>query len=264
MGLLIVNADDLGRDVATTDAVLGCFRAGRITSASAMVWMADSKRAASLALLQNLPVRLHLNLTDPFTGPSVPADVRKRQIKIARHFRHTPLATWICNPRQQKIIERCIEDQLHAFAELYGEPPSAVDGHNHIHTCLNVLLARSLRDVSAMRATFTFLPEEKGFAKRGLRAIANGIMRRRFESTQRFMSLRNADLQIGGNGLASKVAQARLTSVEVMTHPRLPDEYEFLMSTKWQQAIANVQLGTLSDLNSRRRHYPRRWPATSQ
>ena len=49
MGLVIINADVLGLDVATTDAILDCFRADRITSASAMVWMSDSQRAASLA-----------------------------------------------------------------------------------------------------------------------------------------------------------------------------------------------------------------------
>ncbi len=30
MGLLIVNADDLGLDVSTTDSILRCFRAGRV------------------------------------------------------------------------------------------------------------------------------------------------------------------------------------------------------------------------------------------
>ena len=47
--MLIINADDFGRSVAETDAALRCYVAGRITSVSAMVFMADSERSAELA-----------------------------------------------------------------------------------------------------------------------------------------------------------------------------------------------------------------------
>ena len=120
MGLLIVNADDLGLDAGTTDSILRCFRAGRVSSASALVWMSDSGRAAELAREANLPVRLHLNLTEPFTDPSVPADVRDRQASMARHFARRPFAYWICNPLRQSMIEACIRDQMQAFEQLYG------------------------------------------------------------------------------------------------------------------------------------------------
>ena len=48
--MLIINADDFGRSVGETNAALECYIAGRITSVSAMVFMADSERAAELAL----------------------------------------------------------------------------------------------------------------------------------------------------------------------------------------------------------------------
>ena len=44
--MLIINADDWGRSVAETNAALRCYEEARITSASAMVFMADSERAA--------------------------------------------------------------------------------------------------------------------------------------------------------------------------------------------------------------------------
>ncbi|TMP94577.1 MAG: ChbG/HpnK family deacetylase [Verrucomicrobia bacterium] len=46
--MLIINADDWGRSLAETDAALRCYKAGRITSVSAMAFMADSERAAEL------------------------------------------------------------------------------------------------------------------------------------------------------------------------------------------------------------------------
>ena len=66
--MLIINADDFGRSVAETDAALRCYIAGRITSVSAMVFMADSERAAELAKENELDVGLHLNFTERFTG----------------------------------------------------------------------------------------------------------------------------------------------------------------------------------------------------
>ena len=66
--MLIINADDWGRSLAETDAALECYKAGRITSVSAMVFMGDSERAAELAKENKLDVGLHLNFTDRFTA----------------------------------------------------------------------------------------------------------------------------------------------------------------------------------------------------
>ncbi len=219
MGLLIVNADDLGLDVSTTDSILRCFRAGRVSSASALVWMSDSRRAAELAREANLPIRLHLNLTEPFTDPSVPADVRGRQGRMARHFARWPIAYWICNPLRQSTIEACIRDQMHQFDRLYGELPREVDGHQHVHTCLNVLLARSLGNVEAMRATFNLPPDDEGLAKRGVQRAINGAVRLRFESTQWFTYLRKGTSCRSVQDLARIIARAKTESVELMTHP---------------------------------------------
>src|ERR1700742_3119003 len=66
--LLIVNADDLGWNRGATDLTIASFGAGQVTSATALVHMEDSERAATLAREHDLPTGLHLNLSDPFTG----------------------------------------------------------------------------------------------------------------------------------------------------------------------------------------------------
>ena len=76
-GLLIVNADDWGYDRATTDAIERAFEAGRITSATGMVHMADSARAAELANRLGRAIGLHINLTQPFSDPDTPERVRQ-------------------------------------------------------------------------------------------------------------------------------------------------------------------------------------------
>lgn len=57
---LTINADDFGRDRATTDAVIDGFRHGIITCASIMVFGDDAARAARLAKREGLPLGLHV------------------------------------------------------------------------------------------------------------------------------------------------------------------------------------------------------------
>src|SRR2546430_16435757 len=64
--MLIINADDWGRSVAETDAALRCYWGERITSVSAMVFMADSERAAELASANGVEGGFHLNFSEPF------------------------------------------------------------------------------------------------------------------------------------------------------------------------------------------------------
>lgn len=248
MGLLIVNADDLGLDVATTDSILRCFQAGRVSSASALVGMSDSRRAAMLARECNMPVRLHLNLTEPFTDPSVPADVRERQATLVRHFGQSRIAFWICNPLRQAVIEACLRDQLRAFEQLYGEMPRGVDGHQHVHTCLNVLMARPLGDIPAMRATFNLPPDDRTIPRRLARGLINGMVRVRFKSTQRFTYLRKGNAFRSATELAGIAARAQTESVELMTHPGIEDEANLLLSDQWLQVIRSAPIGTLEDL----------------
>src|ERR1035438_7665463 len=47
-GLLIVNADDWGRDHETTERTFECILRGAVSSVSAMVFMGDSERAAGI------------------------------------------------------------------------------------------------------------------------------------------------------------------------------------------------------------------------
>src|SRR5437016_12533100 len=61
-GRLIINADDWGRDAQTTDRTFECFQHRVLSSASGMVFMEDSARAASIATEQDLDIGLHLNL----------------------------------------------------------------------------------------------------------------------------------------------------------------------------------------------------------
>ena len=154
-GLLIVNADDWGASRHTTERIATSFAAGGVSSATAMVYMADSERAAGRALEIGLPTGLHLNLTQAFDGPSVPVRVRETQRHLAARLgklhRRDRL---LLDPRLVAPVRVCVSEQLDCFRSLYGRDPTHLDGHNHVHLDPVVLcvLPRRLRLRTAVRS----------------------------------------------------------------------------------------------------------------
>ena len=78
-GLLIVNADDWGREPETTGRILDCALRGAVSSVSAMVFMEDSERSAAMAREREIEAGLHLNFTTSFSAPGCPTRLVERQ-----------------------------------------------------------------------------------------------------------------------------------------------------------------------------------------
>jgi predicted glycoside hydrolase/deacetylase ChbG (UPF0249 family) len=248
MCALMINADDWGASASTTDAIASCFRLGAVSAASAMVFMADSERAAGIALELGLPVGLHLNLSQPFDGPA-PDDVRARQLAVTRGFTRMWLRRWTYDPRGRGRIAHAIADQLQEFERLYGHPPARLDGHLHVHLCPDVLLSRALpRDVW-LRPARTRALERRRPGVAALRRARDRWLHRRFHATQHFFAIQDLHPRLGGHGLDGALALARSgegtggATVEVMTHPAAerPAELELLLSQEWRDAVAREQ-----------------------
>ena len=82
-GVLIMNADDWGRDQETTVRTLDCIFRGSVSSVSAMVFMEDSERAAAIARERKIDAGMHLNFTTPFSGKACPSRLVDRQREVA-------------------------------------------------------------------------------------------------------------------------------------------------------------------------------------
>lgn len=247
--MLIVNADDWGLDVATTDAIAASFAAGRITSATAMVFMADSERAAEVALTIGLPVGLHLNLDSPFTGSDVPEPVRQPHTELTHRFgvRNRRWRRWIPDPTiDRAVIERTVSQQLARFEELYGRPPTHVDGHHHMHVVPGVARTPALAHLR-MRRGFSELP-----GSRSPKALARQLHHRLYlsqhRSTDHFFSIASMrrELLAGEHPAVLRLADDGV--IEVMAHPGASKERELLMCDAWAGALRDVQLGTYEDI----------------
>ena len=239
--MLIINADDLGHSEAETDAALTCFHAGRISSASLMVFMPDSERAARLAQVSKLDVGLHLNFTEPFTASGCSSRLVAAQASLVRFLRGNRYAQLVYNPALRQQFAESYRAQTIEFARLFGAPPSHIDGHHHMHLCANLLFSRLVPANTKMRRNHSFGPGEKSGLNRLYRRAVDRWLARRYRLPDYFFDLGQV---VQSQRLDRVLALAQTGTVEVMTHPIMAAESELLLSQAFSAALRALELGS--------------------
>lgn len=225
-GTLIINADDWGRDRATTDRIHTCVSHGAISSVSAMVFMEDSERASAIAVQSGIDAGLHLNFTTPFSGQGCPPEVAARQAEIGRYLLRHRFSPVFFIPWLARSFEYVVAAQLDEFCRLYGAPPERIDGHHHMHLCANVLWGGLLPHGTMARRNFSFQPGEKSLWNRLYRQMTDHKLAQHHRITDYFFSLEPVEPP---SRLQRVFALACKHDVEVETHPIKDDEYRFLV-----------------------------------
>jgi chitin disaccharide deacetylase len=246
--MIIVNADDWGRSPKETDVALNCYRACRITSVTAMMFMADSERAADIALSNNIPVGLHINLNEPFTGKIASEYIRSAQTRISEFLNRNKYMQLLHNPFLAEPMRDVFNAQLEEFCRLYRRPPSHFDGHQHMHLCTSMLIVAPIPHGQKIRRSFSFENGEKSFVNRSYRACVNRRISSRYHLTDYFFAL-SQRLQ-PEDRFTRVCALARNATVELMTHPIVPEEQAFLMSDRYAGAVEPLQKGSFLDLQN--------------
>jgi chitin disaccharide deacetylase len=238
--MLIINADDWGRSVVETDAALRCYKAGRITSVSAMVFMADSERAAELATANGLEVGLHLNFTEPFTDGNCPRNLRHCQKRIISFLTRNKYAQIVYHPLLRREFAYSYSAQAEEFERLFGRTPSHIDGHHHMHLCANLLFSDLIQPGMRIRRNFSFWVGEKGRVNRVYRALVDRWLARKYRLADYFFDLTQC---IEQNKLSRVTSLAKSSNVELMTHPIVEREAEYLMSDEFPVIIRCLNVG---------------------
>ncbi len=246
--MVIITADDLGKTGHATDSILKCFANRRITSASAMVFMEDSERAASLTTQTSLEVGLHINFTMPFSAEKVPSEVLKHHQRVVSYLTKNKLAQVIYNPLLADSFHRLFSSQQEEFIRLYGRLPDFYNGHHHMHLCANMLFGKVLPKGGRVRRTFTFDAGEKDLFNRLYRHALDTHVDGRFLSTDSFFSILPIEDHERLQNIMNRSARS---NVEIEVHPENPEEVKFLLSDRFRQLIASVHMGTFQDLNTR-------------
>jgi len=236
-GKLIINADDWGRDQETTARILSCVARGSISSVSAMVFMADSERAAAVAREQEIDAGLHLNLTDPLSADNCWRELTDRQHEVATYLLRHRYSQLLFNPALARSFDYVVSAQIEEYGRLYGVPPGRLDGHHHMHLCANVLFGRLIPRGIMVRRNFSFSPAEKSWPNRYYRRIIDNLLARRHRLTDFFFSLAPLDPP---ERLQRILSLSRNFAVEVETHPVNPEEFRFLESRKIFRLAADL------------------------
>lgn len=245
--MLIVNADDLGRTEEDTDNILSCFQRGLVTSASAMVFMADSRRAAILALSAGLEMGLHLNMDQSFSGPDLPPKLAKYHQRVVRYLRRGKWPQVLFNPALSKSFRYAFEAQHEEFCRLFGKEPARIDGHHHMHLCMNMMVDRIIPRGMAVRRNFTFSRGEKNYFNRLYRRLVDAFLVHRYVCTDAFFSIEPVKDLLRQEEI---FRLARSRNVEIMVHPGIREQYEHLMSSEYLALIRSVPMGTYAMLNN--------------
>jgi predicted glycoside hydrolase/deacetylase ChbG (UPF0249 family) len=235
--MIIVNADDWGRSELETDAAYYSFSRSKVSSATAMVFMSDSKRASELALQSGLPVGLHVNLTEQFSAPPDSPSIRRAQGAIACYLNRGRFAKAMFNPAVARSLGMVFRAQLDEFRRLYGQEPSHFDGHQHMHLCANMAFSGALPRGAKVRRSLSYVSGEKNVANLLFRALVDKVVGRRCVQTDYFFDLAERR-SVSEFTRLCQLAQHH--TVEVMCHPARPDELAFLESTEFAIALASL------------------------
>jgi hypothetical protein len=240
-GVLIVNADDWGRDEWTTASTLACVDRRSVSSVSAMVFMADSERAAAIARERGIDAGLHLNLTTPFSGAGCPVRLAEHQGRLQRYLLRHRLSQVLFQPGLARSCEYVVMAQRDEFSRLYGSECARIDGHHHMHLAANVLLSRLLPHGAIVRRSFSFSPGEKSRANRLYRRAVDALLARRYRLVDFFFSLAPLDPP---SRLERIFSLARTSAVEVETHPVEDREYRFLAEGEIARRARDVRIAS--------------------
>ncbi len=244
-GVLIMNADDWGRDRENTERIRECVLHGTVSSVSAMVYMKDSERAAEIARERGIDAGLHLNFTTPFSAPNCPVNLAERQREIATFLWRYRFARVVFHPGLARSFEYVLAAQMDQFSHLYQRTPNRLDGHHHMHLCGNVMFGKLLPSGTIVRPSFSFLSGEKSLINIFYRRTLDRFLKRRYRTVDYFFQL--APLEPVAR-LQRIVSLGRQFTVELETHPIEPKEYSFLTSEKIFTLIGDLQLAQRFEL----------------
>jgi predicted glycoside hydrolase/deacetylase ChbG (UPF0249 family) len=235
--MLIINADDWGSDVYTTNRVLACVQRGSISSVSAMVFMEDSERAAAKARERGLDAGLHLNLDTPFSKIPVTSSLPEHQSRVAR-FLQNPFSRPFFHPGLAPSFKYLVSTQLAEYERLYGTAPRRIDGHHHMHLAANVLFSGLLPCRAVLRPHFSRESGEKRIRNSFFRGYSKLILARSHRTVDDLFALPPLEPK----RLMQIFSRSRDMSVEVEAHPADSVEFEFLTGGALFRLLGDIPL----------------------
>jgi len=233
--MINVNADDLGISKTVTDRIINCYDNGRIHSGSLMVFMVDSDRAAELAIEMKMPIGLHLNFDQPFTAKNLSNKLLNHHNELCVYLNRSKWNQAIFNPLLINSFDYAFKSEWDTFVKLTGNEPKKIDGHHHMHLCMNMVLSSTYPKGIRIRRNFDFINKKPNAINKFYRYILNKWLVSRYRCSDYFFSIRPIS-----NQRIKKIFNLSRTlgsKIELMVHPGEDKEYIYLLSNHWKQIL---------------------------
>ena len=249
--LLIVNADDFGLSKGQNYGIIEACRRGVVTSTTALVNGEAVEHAAQLSRdVPELGVGMHFVLTLGMPLTPMPGLTRDGQ-----------LGKWIWEQAEQDAlpleeIARELDCQFNRFADLFGDLPTHIDSHHHVHMIARIypIVAAFAREKGVALRIDRQVAERDDLAQDAARSSDGFTCEFYGEAISEALFLQTLDASI----------QRGESSLEVMCHPAFVDntimgsaycyprlaELEVLTSASLKYAVAErgYRLGTYRDV----------------
>jgi chitin disaccharide deacetylase len=171
--------------------------------------------------------------------------LRDAHERICRFLTANKYAPLLYHPWFVGKFRDVVEAQLEEFQRLYGRAPSHLDGHQHMHLASNVVLHGILPAGTKVRRSFSFGRGEKSLVNRWYRGLLDCWLARRHRLTDYFFALSS---NLSQDRFERIITLAKAANVELMVHPDIAKEYEFLMSDRYREAVCRVRLAAFDAL----------------
>jgi predicted glycoside hydrolase/deacetylase ChbG (UPF0249 family) len=145
------------------------------------------------------------------------------------------------NPFLRKKFAYVFKAQYDEYCRLFGREPAQIDGHHHMHLCMNIMFDRVIPPGLRVRRNLYFEPEEKDIINRSYRRLLDVLLVRRYCCTDWFFSIEPTS---NSRRLEKIFHRALSSNVELMVHPAKNEQYEYLMSSHYRHLVAAVPKGT--------------------
>ena len=231
--MLNVNADDLGIESLVTDRIISCYQQKRINSASFMTFMKDSERAAYLACKIGMNIGIHLNFDQELTGKNLNDNLLIHHKAISGYLKKGKWNQVIYNRSLKNSFKYVYNAQWNEYLRLIGEEPKRLDGHHHMHLCMNMLVSGNYHRGIKIRRNFSFKPGEKDPFNRFYRYLVDRWLKLRYQCMDYFFSLAPIDQK----RLKRIIVLSTTCDVELMVHPGVQKEFQFLNSDEWVRML---------------------------
>jgi predicted glycoside hydrolase/deacetylase ChbG (UPF0249 family) len=211
-----------------------------------MVFMKSSQFAAEVAAAATLETGLHLNFTLPFDSPEAPSRLKEFQLSILSYLCSTRWARALYNPLLKRKFEYAYQMQYQEYCRLYGKEPEKIDGHHHMHLCMNMVVNRIIPSGQRVRRNLSFKTGEKNVINRSFRKTVDAWLVSRYCCTDLVFGIEHLHERRRQNDI---IHQACSLNVELVVHPGNAEEYDYLTNAHFRHLVAAVPKGTYSMLS---------------